>query len=99
MNVTLLSRLRRARWVHVLHLLVFTCWVEDKEGKHVLEGEGVLYPIPQKVKDKMVADGTLAAQYYRRARNQGVEDARARLDALCGALRQAGGQEAVEAGC
>lgn len=44
-------------------------------------------------------DGTLAAQYYRRARNQGVEDARARLDALCGSLRQAGGQEAVEAGC
>ena len=25
----------------------------------MLEGEGVLYPIPQKVKDKMVADGTL----------------------------------------
>jgi len=44
-------------------------------------------------------DATLAAQYYRRARNQGVEDARARLDALCGALRQVGGQEAVEAGC
>jgi 3-hydroxybutyryl-CoA dehydratase len=40
--------------------VVFTCWVEDKEGKHVLEGEGVLYPIPQKVKDKMVADGALA---------------------------------------
>jgi 3-hydroxybutyryl-CoA dehydratase len=40
--------------------VVFSCWVEDKEGKHVLEGEGVLYPIPQKVKDKMVADGTLA---------------------------------------
>ena len=40
--------------------VVFTCWVEDKEGRHVLEGEGVLYPIPQKVKDKMVADGTLA---------------------------------------
>ena len=39
--------------------VVFTCWAEDKEGKHVLEGEGVLYPIPQKVKDKMVADGTL----------------------------------------
>ena len=41
--------------------VVFTCWVEDQEGKHVLEGEGVLYPIPQKVKDKMAADGTLAA--------------------------------------
>ena len=41
--------------------VVFSCWVEDKDGKHVLEGEGVLYPIPQKVKDKMAADGTLAA--------------------------------------
>jgi acyl dehydratase len=41
--------------------VIFTCWVEDKDGKHVLEGEGVLYPIPQKVKDKMVADGTLSA--------------------------------------
>ena len=40
--------------------VIFACWVEDKEGKRVLEGEGVLYPIPQKVKDKMVADGTLA---------------------------------------
>ena len=41
--------------------VVFTCWVEDKEGNHMLEGEGVLYPIPQKVKDKMVADGSLAS--------------------------------------
>ena len=41
--------------------VVFTCWVEDKDGKHVLEGEGVLYPIPQKVKEKMSADGTLAS--------------------------------------
>ena len=41
--------------------VVFSCWVEDKDGKRVLEGEGVLYPIPQKVKDKMVADGSLAA--------------------------------------
>jgi 3-hydroxybutyryl-CoA dehydratase len=41
--------------------VVFTCWVEDKEGNRVLEGEGVLYPIPQKVKDKMAADGALAA--------------------------------------
>jgi len=40
--------------------VIFSCWVEDKQGKHMLEGEGVLYPIPQKVKDKMVADGTLA---------------------------------------
>jgi 3-hydroxybutyryl-CoA dehydratase len=39
--------------------VVFSCWVEDKEGKRVLEGEGVLYPIPQKVKDKLAADGTL----------------------------------------
>jgi hypothetical protein len=29
--------------------------------KHVLEGEGVLSPIPQKVRDKLPADGTLAA--------------------------------------
>jgi acyl dehydratase len=41
--------------------VVFTCWVEDKEGKHVLEGEGVLYPIPQKVKAAMAADGSLAS--------------------------------------
>ena len=27
MNVSLLSRLRRARWVHGLQLFVFTCWV------------------------------------------------------------------------
>lgn len=40
--------------------VVFTCWVEDREGRHMLEGEGVLYPIPQKVKDKLEADGTLA---------------------------------------
>jgi 3-hydroxybutyryl-CoA dehydratase len=39
--------------------VVFECWVEDKDGKRVLEGEGLLYPIPQKVKDKMVADGSL----------------------------------------
>lgn len=39
--------------------IIFSCWVEDKEGKHVLEGEGTLYPIPQKVKDKLAADGTL----------------------------------------
>jgi 3-hydroxybutyryl-CoA dehydratase len=41
--------------------VVFTCWVEDKEGSRVLEGEGILYPIPQKVKDKMAADGTLTS--------------------------------------
>jgi hypothetical protein len=29
----------------------------------------------------------LAAQYYRRARTEGVEDARTRLDGLCRALR------------
>jgi len=39
--------------------VVFSCWVEDKEGKHVLEGEGVLYPIPPKVKAKLEADGAL----------------------------------------
>ena len=32
---------------------VFECWAEDAEGKHVLEGEGTLYPIPQKVRDGM----------------------------------------------
>lgn len=31
-------------------------WVEDQEGDVMLEGEGVLYPIPAKVKDKMGAD-------------------------------------------
>ncbi len=40
--------------------VIFSCWVEDKEGKKMLEGEGTLYPIPQKVKDKMVAEGALA---------------------------------------
>jgi 3-hydroxybutyryl-CoA dehydratase len=39
--------------------VIFSCWVEDKDGKHMLEGEGVLYPIPQKVKDKLEADGAL----------------------------------------
>ena len=32
---------------------IFECWAEDAEGKRVLEGEGTLYPIPQKVKDAM----------------------------------------------
>ncbi len=32
---------------------IFECWVEDAEGKRVLEGEGTLYPIPQKVRDAM----------------------------------------------
>ncbi len=41
--------------------VVFSCWVEDSEGKHMLEGEGILYPIPQKVKDKLKADGALAS--------------------------------------
>ena len=40
--------------------VVFECWVEDASGRRMLEGEGVLYPIPQKVKDAMVADGKLA---------------------------------------
>jgi 3-hydroxybutyryl-CoA dehydratase len=39
---------------------IFETWVEDAEGKRMLEGEGTLYPIPQKVKDAMVAEGTLA---------------------------------------
>ncbi|MCP5404984.1 MAG: MaoC family dehydratase [Pseudomonadaceae bacterium] len=39
---------------------VFTCRVEATDGTVMLEGEGTLYPIPQKVKDKMEADGTLA---------------------------------------
>jgi acyl dehydratase len=33
--------------------VVFDTWVEDKDGKRMLEGEGTLYPIPQKVKDNM----------------------------------------------
>jgi 3-hydroxybutyryl-CoA dehydratase len=33
--------------------VVFETWVEDAQGKRVLEGEGTLYPIPQKVKDGM----------------------------------------------
>lgn len=41
--------------------IVFECWVEDASGKRVLEGEGVLYPIPQKVKAGMEADGKLKA--------------------------------------
>lgn len=40
--------------------VIFETWVEDAEGKRMLEGEGTLYPIPQKVKDAMVAEGTLA---------------------------------------
>lgn len=39
--------------------VLFECWVEDASGKKVLEGEGVLYPIPQKVKASMEADGRL----------------------------------------
>jgi len=39
--------------------VVFSCWVEDKDGKHMLEGEGVLYPIPRKVKDKLESEGAL----------------------------------------
>lgn len=33
--------------------VVCDCWVEDAKGVKVLEGEGTLYPIPQKVKDNM----------------------------------------------
>lgn len=39
--------------------VIFACWVEDKDGNRMLEGEGTLYPIPQKVKDKMQAEGAL----------------------------------------
>jgi len=39
---------------------VFETWVEDAEGRHVLEGEGTLYPLPQKVRDSM-APAALAA--------------------------------------
>ena len=39
--------------------VIFSCWVEDAEGNKVLEGEGVIYPIPQKVKDTMDSDGRL----------------------------------------
>lgn len=39
--------------------VVFDTWVEAADGKRMLEGEGTLYPIPQKVKDAMVAEGTL----------------------------------------
>jgi serine/threonine protein kinase len=39
----------------------------------------------------------LATQYYRRAQNHGVEDARGPLDALCGSLLKRG--EAAEASC
>lgn len=38
---------------------VFACRVEAADGTVMLEGEGVLYPIPQKVKDGMVAEGKL----------------------------------------
>ena len=76
--------------------VVFTCWVEDKEGKHVLEGEGVLYPIPQKVKDKMVADGTLRGCWRDRGRSAASvpEAARSRSPP---ASREAGGP--TELGC
>jgi 3-hydroxybutyryl-CoA dehydratase len=33
--------------------IIFETWVEDATGKRMLEGEGTLYPIPQKVKDAM----------------------------------------------
>lgn len=33
--------------------VIFETWVENAEGKRMLEGEGTLYPIPQKVKDAM----------------------------------------------
>jgi 3-hydroxybutyryl-CoA dehydratase len=39
--------------------VTFTCWVEDAHGTKVLEGEGVLYPIPAKVKAAMEEAKTL----------------------------------------
>ena len=33
--------------------VIFTTSVEDQNGEKVLTGEGILYPIPQKVKDAM----------------------------------------------
>lgn len=41
-------------------VVVFECWVEDAAGTKVLEGEGTLYPIPQKVKDAMDAEALKA---------------------------------------
>ena len=39
--------------------VIFETWVEDAEGKRMLEGEGTLYPIPAKVKAAMEEAGTL----------------------------------------
>lgn len=66
-------------------LITMAEWYDPEQGARPT-------PFPQR-------NAVLATQYYRRARNQGVEDARARLDALCGALRQRGGQDAAEASC
>lgn len=52
------TAIARAKEVHE-KFVVFETWVEDAEGKRVLEGEGTLYPIPQKVKDAMEGEGTL----------------------------------------
>jgi 3-hydroxybutyryl-CoA dehydratase len=40
---------------------IFECYVEDNTGKRVLEGEGTLYPIPQKVRDSMEGEGKLGS--------------------------------------
>ena len=42
----------RAKEKHEKYV-IFETWVEDAEGKRMLEGEGTLSPIPQKVKDAM----------------------------------------------
>lgn len=39
--------------------VIFETWVEDADGKRVLEGEGTLYPIPGKVKAALEDSGEL----------------------------------------
>lgn len=53
------TAIARAKEVHE-KFAIFETWVEDAAGNRMLEGEGTLYPIPQKVKDAMEAAGTLA---------------------------------------
>lgn len=70
---------------HGLCLMAMAGWYDPEQGAQ---------PTPFSQRNPV-----LATQYYRRARNQGVEEARPRLDALCRALRQKGGQDAAEASC
>ncbi|MDD9911556.1 MAG: MaoC family dehydratase [Alphaproteobacteria bacterium] len=37
----------------------YTCGAEDAEGNTIMKGDGDIYPIPAKVKAKMVEDGSL----------------------------------------